>query len=234
MKIEKVLEYQNLDREMFNIEKQLKDNENKKKANKLYEDMKNAQARSYKLEEKAEQILTELDKVKKQYQIQEDKMKEFMSKKPENLSKEDVAKLSQLKDRLNQNIQILEKNLASLAESMNAVLSEFNKAIKTINSSKEEYAQHKNAYDEDVKEIDKEKAKIAEKLKALSVDIDAKIMEAYTKRRRENVFPVVVPLKGNSCGGCHVELPFANITKLNEEGILSCEHCRRIIYKAQN
>ena len=56
-------------------------------------------------------------------------------------------------------------------------------------------------------------------------------MEAYIKRRKENVFPVVVPLTGNSCGGCHVELPYANITKLNEEGLLSCEHCRRLIYK---
>lgn len=231
MKVEKILEYQNLDREMFNVEKQLKENENKKKVNELYDNMKNAQSRSYKLEEKAATILAELEKVKKQYQIQEDKMKEFLAKSPETLSREELNKISQLKDRLNQNIQILEKNLASLAESMNAVLSEFNKAIKTINSSKEEYAKHKQAYDEDVKVIDKEKAKIAQKLKALSVDIEPKIMEAYTKRRKENVFPVMVPLKGNSCGGCHMELPFANITKLNEEGVMSCEHCRRIIYK---
>ena len=232
MKVEKILEYQNLDRDMYAIEKKLKENENKKKANELYDNMKNAQARSYKLEEKASSILSELEKVKKQYQIQEDKMKEFLSKELEGLSKDEVVRLSQLKDKLNQNIQILEKNLASLAESMNAVLSEFNKSVKIINTSKEQYAKHKEAYDEDVKQTDCEKAKIADKLKALSVDIDPKIMEAYTKRRRENVFPVVVPLKGNSCGGCHMELPFANLTKLNEEGILSCEHCRRIIYKA--
>lgn len=232
MKVEKILEYQNLDREMFNIEKQLKENENKKKASELWENMKGAQARSYKLEEKASSILTELEKVKKQYQVQEDKMKEFLAKSPDSLSKEEVNKISQLKDRLSQNIQILEKNLASLAESMNAVLSEFNKAIKLINSSKEDYSKYKQAYDEDLKKVDKEKAKVAEKLNSIAKDIDSKIMEAYTKRRKENVFPVVVPLKGNSCGGCHVELPFANITKLNEEGILSCEHCRRIIYKS--
>lgn len=232
MKIEKILEYQNLDREMFGKEKELKENENKKKANSLYDDMKTAQERSYKLENKAGQILAEIEKVKKQYQIQEDKMNEFLSKNLESISKDEIAKLSQLKDKLSQNIQILEKNLASLAESMNGVLSEFNKAIKTINSSKEEYAMHKKAYDEDVVQVEKEKEKIAVKLKALSADIDPKIMEEYTKRRKENVFPVVVPLRGNSCGGCHVELPFANLTKLNEEGMLSCEHCRRLIYKA--
>ena len=232
MNVDKILEYQNVDREMFNIEKSLRENESKRKANELYESMKNAQSRSYKLEEKAAQILSEIEKVKKQYDIQEEKTKEFLAKSPDTLSKEEVLKISQLKDKLNQNIQILEKNLASLAESMNAVLSEFNKAVKLINSSKEEYAKHKQAYDDAVKEIEVEKSKIASKLKGVAVDIDSKIMEAYLKRRKENVFPVIVPLKGNSCGGCHMELPFANITKLNEDGILSCEHCRRIIYKA--
>ena len=28
-----------------------------------------------------------------------------------------------------------------------------------------------------------------------------------------------------------MELPFANITKLNEEGVITCEHCRRLVYK---
>ena len=149
----------------------------------------------------------------------------------QNLDREMFNIEKQLKDKLNQNIQILEKNLASLAERMNATLAEFNKAVKTINSSKEDYAKYKQAYDEDVKQIDREKAQVAYKLKAISADIDTKIMEAYLKRRKENVFPVVVPLKGNSCGGCHMELPYANLTKLNEAGVLSCEHCRRIIYK---
>ena len=107
MKIEKILEYQNLDREMFGKERQLKDNENKKKVNSLYEDMKNAQDRSYKLEERAGQILAEIEKVKKQYQIQEDKMQEFLSKNLDVVSKEEIAKITQLKEKLNQNIQNL-------------------------------------------------------------------------------------------------------------------------------
>ena len=77
MKVEKILEYQELDRELFNIERQSKENENMKKANSLFDEMKKAKDRSYKLEEKAVAILSDLEKVKKQYQIQEDKMKEF-------------------------------------------------------------------------------------------------------------------------------------------------------------
>ena len=60
--------------------------------------------------------------------------------------------------------------------------------------------------------------------------IDPKLMEQYTKRRKDNIFPVMVPVRDSSCGGCHMELPVSMMNKLKEDGILSCEHCRRIIY----
>lgn len=231
MEISKILEYQTLDSELFKIEKQLRENKNKQQANQMHENMKNAQLKSVKLEEKAGSLLNEIEKVKKQFKIQEDKMNEFMEKDLTKLSKEELEKLTILKDKLTQNLNILDKNLTSLAESVNAVLSDFNKTIKIFNSSKEQYAKCKADYDKDVKNVEGTRNEITEKLKALSKSIDGKIMEAYLKRRKENIFPVVVPLKGNLCGGCHMELPYATISTLNSEGILTCEHCRRIIYK---
>ena len=232
MEITKILEYQTLDIELFKIEKQLRENKNKQQANQMHENMKNAQLKSIKLEDKAGSLLAEIDKVKKQFKIQEDKMNEFMSKDLTKLSKEELDKLSILKDKLSQNLNILDKNLTSLAESVNAVLSDFNKTIKVFNSSKEQFAKCKAEYDNDVKKVEGVKNEISNKLKALAKNIDNKIMEAYLKRRKENIFPVVVPLKGNLCGGCHMELPYATISMLDSEGILTCEHCRRIIYKA--
>lgn len=232
MEITKILEYQTLDSELFKIEKQLRENKNKQQANQMHENIKNAQLKSIKLEDKAGSLLAEIDKVKKQFKIQEDKMNEFMSKDLTKLSKEELDKLSILKDKLSQNLNILDKNLTSLAESVNAVLSDFNKTIKVFNSSKEQFAKCKAEYDNDVKKVEGVKNEISNKLKALAKNIDNKIMEAYLKRRKENIFPVVVPLKGNLCGGCHMELPYATISMLDSEGILTCEHCRRIIYKA--
>ena len=197
MEITKILEYQTLDSELFKIEKQLRENKNKQQANQMHENMKNAQLKSIKLEDKAGSLLAEIDKVKKQFKIQEDKMNEFMSKDLTKLSKEELDKLSILKDKLSQNLNILDKNLTSLAESVNAVLSDFNKTIKVFNSSKEQFAKCKAEYDNDVKKVEGVKNEISNKLKALAKNIDNKIMEAYLKRRKENIFPVVVPLKGN-------------------------------------
>ncbi len=232
MKVDMILKYQKLDGELFKIERGLRDNQNKKEVDKLRDNIKNAQSRSVKLEENAGRLLSEIEKVKNQVKTQEEKIKEFNLKDIDNMSKEDITKLDSLKEKLKQNITILEKNLTSLAENMNAILADFNKTIKIFNTAKNDYSKKKQAYDEDVKEVEKQKSEISKDLKELSKSIEPNIMEAYQKRRGENVFPVLVPLNGNCCGGCHMELPFANLTKLNEEGIITCEHCRRIVYKA--
>lgn len=231
MKVDKILEYQNLDGELFKIEKNIKENKNKQIANQMHENMKNAQARSLKLEEKASSILNEIEKVKKQYKVQEDKMNEFLAKDLTKLTKEELEKYNVLKDKLGQNLSILEKNLTSLAETVNAVLADFNKTIKNFNTSKEQYLKSKESYDNDIKAVELDKQELINKLKQLEKGIDNKIMESYMKIRKENIFPVVVPLKGNSCGGCHVELPYATISVLDSESVLSCEHCHRLIYK---
>lgn len=231
MDLSKILEYQKLDGQLVKIERQIKNNENKKTANKMHENMKEAQNKSVKLEEKAGQLLAEIDKVKKQFKVQKDKMKEFTSKDLSSLSKEEIDKLSGLKDKLAQNLNILDRNLTALAESVNAVLSDFNKTIKIFNSCKEQFAKSKSAYENEVKAVEASQKELQDKLATLAKGIDAKVMDAYNKRRKENIFPIVVPIVNNSCGGCHIELPYANISKLENDGILTCEHCHRIIYK---
>lgn len=231
MKVDKMLEYQKLDSEKFKIEKQLRENSNRQTAGQMHESMKNAQSRSLKLEEKAGGLLAEIDKVKKQIATQESKMNEFLNKDLSKMSKEEIEQLTSLKNKLAQNLQILEKNLTMLAESVNAVLADFNKTIKTFNSAKEQYAKSKTAYDEDVKAVEGRKTEIEKELSSLAKECDAKLLDSYLKRRKENVFPVIVPLKGNLCGGCHVEMPYATISKLENDEVLVCEHCRRIIYK---
>lgn len=231
MNIQPILDYQKLDSELFKIEKSIKESENKSIAGKMYEKIKQSQERSYKLEEKAGKILEEIEKIKKQFKIQEDKIAELEGKDMEKLSKEDIAKIESIKDKLAQNLVKLEDYLTHLAENINGVLAEFNKTIKEFNQSKAQYSECKEKYDKEVGEIESDKKEITSKLTALAKEIDVKVMEAYSKRRKQNIFPVVVPLKGNCCGGCHMELPYAQISELERAGIFSCEHCHRLIYK---
>lgn len=231
MNIQPILEYQKLDSELFKIEKGLRESKSKSVASQMFESMKQAQGRSHKLEEKAGSVIEEIEKIKKQFQIQENKLRELEEKDFESISKEEIEKMGVVKDKLAQNLAILEKNLTALAENANGVLADFNKTIKIFNSCKENYTQCKAQYDKEVEGVEAEKQKIIDKLNTLSKEINPKVMESYAKRRKENIFPVVVPLKGNCCGGCHMELPYAQISVLEREGLFSCEHCRRLIYK---
>ena len=62
--------------------------------------------------------------------------------------------------------------------------------------------------------------------------MDKQLLLEYKKRRNDNIFPVVVPLEGkNFCGRCRMELPMAAISKINDTGVITCEHCKRLVYK---
>lgn len=109
MDLSKIIEYQTLDSKLFKIERELKNNENKKIANQMHQNMKDAQTKTLKLEERAGALLTEIEKVKKQFQIQQEKMNEFVARDLSKMSKEEVDKLAVLKDKLSQNLVILDK-----------------------------------------------------------------------------------------------------------------------------
>ena len=96
--------------------------------------------------------------------------------------------------------------------------------------AKEQYADAKAKFDKTQSELAPHKAELEKKLSSLEKGIDKDIVESYKKRRVENIFPVVVPLAGNCCGGCRTELSLANLSVLKEKGVLTCEHCHRIIY----
>ena len=85
-------------------------------------------------------------------------------------------------------------------------------------------------YDNEVKELEPKQEELRKELEKLSKDIDKEKLEAYLKRRHDKIFPVLVSLNGNACGGCHMELSMAAISKLKETGIHICENCKRIIY----
>ena len=224
MDITNILAYQALDAELFKLEKSLRENQNKKLAFQLQDSAKKAQERSSQLEQKAEALIKEIE-------TQSEKMQEIFAKDIEKMTKEEVEAMLSLKDKLSQNLSILDKNLTRLAENVNAVLADFNKTRMIFNQAKENYAKAKEAYDNEAKALEPQMAELAKKLSGLEKGIDAAQLEQYQKRRKDNLFPIYVPLSGDLCGYCHMQLPAAIISKIQDQGHITCEHCHRIIYK---
>ena len=80
--------------------------------------------------------------------------------------------------------------------------------------------------------IDEKFNKIITELEDLSKSVEKNLLSEYKKRRNDNIFPVIVPLEGtNFCGRCRMELPMVAISRIKDVGVITCEHCKRLVYK---
>ena len=232
MNIEGILKYQKKDEELYKVEQKIENSPYRKKANELLAVAKKAQSTSTELENEAEKLIAEIADIKDKYSVNKTKTDEVLSSKTEGLSVEDIDKLTVLKSKLVSNLNILEKMLQKSAASVNHILAEFNKTKKTYEEAKNQYAVCKQKIDEESVTLTPEKDKIAKELASLEKDVDAKLLAEYKKKRADNIFPVVVPLENNNfCGRCRMELPKAATSRIKETGVITCEHCKRLVYK---
>ena len=232
MNIEGILKYQKLDEELYKVEQKLVNSQYRKKANEYAAVAKKAQARSTELEAEAEKLINEIADIKKNYGVNKAKTDEILATKVDELSLDDVEKISSLKGKLVSNLNILEKLLQKSAEGINHILGEFNKTKKLYDEARNGYAICKQKIEEETKMLTPEKDKIAKELAKLESGVDAKLLAEYKKRRADGIFPVVVKLEsGTFCGRCRMELPKVATSRIKETGVITCEHCKRLVYQ---
>jgi len=231
MEINSILDYQKIDGKIYQLERQLNQSVNKQKCIELSQVAKDSQLKSSKLEQQATQIANDIQNLFSVADQNKAKIKQILSQDVEKMTEEQIKNSIELKDKLVQNLNILDKKATKLAEMANAVLAEFNKTKTLYKNAGEKYKEFKESYDKEAQEINPKIDELKAELVKLEKDIDKKLLEDYKKRRSDRIFPVFVPLSNKSCGGCHMEVPMSSISKLEKEGVLVCENCRRIIYK---
>lgn len=231
MELKAILAYQDVDKQLFNLEKDLAKNPYKLKCNALNQSAKDSQVKSSQLEEQAGSILREMEELKKTISSTKKHGEDLLKADLEKLSAEQINDRLATKDKVLQNLTVLDKRLTKLAENINQVLAEFNKTIKNYNDAKAQYQKFKMAYDEVASAQQPKIDALKKQLEQLSKQVDAKTMEIYSKKRTDKIFPVFVELMGNNCGRCRMELSASALSKLKSEHILTCENCRSIIYE---
>lgn len=230
MDLKNILAYQAEDKKLFDLESELANDTNKQKCIQLNQTAKASQLKSSQLEEQASVALKEMNELNKTLDVNQKKGEQLLSLNIENLSKEELDEHLAMKDKVAQNLAVLDKKLTKIAESINAILAEFNQTIKKYNMAKEEYQKFKAAYDKKAAELEPKIAELKNHLAGIQKTVEPKLMQTYLNKRNDHIFPVFVKLDGNTCGRCRMELSASAINKLKEDGILTCEHCRRIIY----
>lgn len=234
MNIENLLKYQKLDEELYKVEQKIVNSPYKKKANELTVIAKKAQTKSAELEMEAEKLIAEIADIKEKYNLNKSKADGMLDTNLEGLTFEEIDKLNSLKSKILSNLNILEKMLQKSAENINHILAEFNKTKKLFDEARTQFATCKQKIDEEMKMYEPEKEKLKKELAGLEKTVEPEILVEYKKKRNDNIFPVIVPLEGNNfCGRCRMELPKVAISRIKENGVITCEHCKRFIYQKQ-
>lgn len=230
MDLKSILDYQKKDAELIKLERELSANENKKIYTQMVSVVKEAQNQSSALENQANEIINSFNSLKKTYADNSKTANVLQGKNLENLSEEELMQIEDVALKVANNLAILEKKLITQAEKVRNVLVSFDQTKKRYNQARDKYNKHKELYEQDAKKLTPEINEKASEVKKLEANLDANLLAKYKQKRQDRIYPVFVPCLDKACGGCRMELPSASLSTLKKDGILECEHCRRIIY----
>ena len=143
----------------------------------------------------------------KQYDALTSEIEHLKSQKKEH---EDLL-LSYLEEKENLEINI-EENESSLEELKNDLDIRRNKLDKALSETADE------------------KASLEQSRRNQIVDIDDGTMLVYNKVISARSGIAVVPLSGNSCGGCGAALPLQMVSEIRSGDLHNCQSCGRFVY----
>ena len=125
-----------------------------------------------------------------------------------------------------------ESQLADITAKSATIKNVYEKAVTSAKRAQEIAARTSVQFEKETKDIAPKIAAIDADLKKLAATVDPALMEKYKQARKQSKRgDVVVPIVGNSCGGCRFELPSSLIHTAASRGYIICEECGKIIYK---
>ena len=222
--IDKILKYQDLDRQIRALEKESSNMEEKQIMNKMIAYVKDAQNKSAQLESQAKQLVDDYQKVKSEYDLALKNIQNLVDSKTQN------DRTVNLINTYSSDLYMLERKLNIIVNKSQEILKQFSVAKNNVLKAKQKHKECKEKYDSKINAINPKIKKLRQEQKKLEPEIDEKALAKYKNVLNDNIFPVFVPVAGNLCGGCRMEIPMGKMDKLKNDGYIVCEQCGRFIY----
>lgn len=232
--LENVLNYQETDKKLYAIERELASCDERKKFVQAKKYLESASEKLDLLDAKAQQ----LESVAKDLNTAYEKVVSELA---------DFDNIDELLESDGANVPFYQKKASALMDELKKVRADFANLTKTIEKTGDEYKllrenavsvqkQGKEAqekYAEIKKAKDPEKSAIEKELETLRKDIPAPLMEKYLAKRKEKIFPVFGELNGDSCPFCSMQQPLASVAKLSGGATIECDSCHRFLFKSK-
>ena len=231
MKIESLLKYQEIDGQLKKIVSAINQSEESVKGKKLGAFLKESEEKIKKMDKRADELNVLIEKLKESYKQSTEKLIELEEGVGQAIDKNELNYVAKKLAELTKTIAGIEKELANAVKEMGDISTRYDDLRSKVPSAKAQYKECRAKFDQIKKDQEPQISALKQQLAELEKDIDPKMMESYQKVRGQNIYPVLVPLSGNNCGGCRMDLSIGEIGKLNEQGYAVCENCHRFIYK---
>lgn len=233
MLLDKILEYQKIDREILQLENELANSKDRQSAAEIQQTLKSQHSRLVALEASAEKINANYTAAKKKYAEYEEKLAKLQ--REINSASVDPAKADLYEKAyrdFNSIANSLEKEISALYSEVQNVSKEYEEIIRRSKTSREKFDKFKAAYDKQKAEIEPKIAALKTQKQAAEKGIEAELLKMYKHKHESHIFPVFVGLTGSKCGGCRMQVSASKLSEMskNKYGVIECENCARFIY----
>ena len=226
----KLLEYQELDKKIKKLKKDIVVNVDQKEVLTLNNVIKDAQNKILELEETSKKLLVTLNKLmeveKKGIAFVEKYKKTNLDKMTTEELKDFEAKAMQTSKQLSE----LETRISQHSAEVKKVVLDYKMYRKKILDAKDKRDALKNQTSDIVTLSDPDIDKLKKEMAELEKQIEPSKLAKYKALKQDGIFPVIVPLTEKRCGGCRVELSSSALDKIKNGGVYECEQCHRLIY----
>ena len=138
--------------------------------------------------------------------------------------------IEHLKEQKKENEELLISNI----EEKETLEKNINENEASLEELKTDLDVRRNKLDQALSETADEKAALESSREKQITEIDDTTMQVYNKVISARSGIAVVPLSGNSCGGCGAALPLQMVSEIRSGDLHNCQSCGRFVYNKKN
>jgi hypothetical protein len=224
-----LVKLQNVDAEIYDLKRQLAEKPEFLKS--LQDQFEIKKIKLHQLEEKYKAI--QLDRKSKEGDLQAKdaaiaKANSQLSQIKNN--KEYIAKIGEI-ESIKADKSIIEEKIIVAYDEGDSIKSQVEKEKTVVQQEEQKYLQCKKSVDDETTKIEQRIRELEAQRHELSPQINPAFLRRYERILANKEGLAIVPVQGNSCGGCYMNVPaqVINEIKMNDE-LIYCEICARILY----
>ncbi len=224
-----LVELQKIDSEIYHLKKELETHPLLKQKVEADFEKKKSRLKTAEEELKAAQLKQKQKEV--DLQAQEEKIKKLQSQLYQLKTNKEYSAMDMEIKGLKADNSVLEEDILKLLDAVDQAKIKCTQEKEALASEEKKSKEELARVAQRATEIQSDLAAHEEKRKSYVPNVDTKLVAQYEKILKGREGLALVPVRNNSCSGCHLELPPQVVNEIQmQDKLIVCESCARILY----